>query len=394
MKILIIGAGMYVTGRGGHGHGVVLASLAQISKHTLIEDVLVVARSPDNARVVTEATSRINTLIGSSLPTRYKTLQGHGLETDILSLCRQEHFDCAIVATPDHLHSPPLRALLIAGIPCLTVKPLVATLDEAQELVELQDQNNTYGAVEFHKRLDESNLYAKQVIDENKLGKLLYFNVDYSQRIVIPTDVFRDWVEASNIFHYLGVHYVDLVYFLTAFKPRRLTAYGTRGTLIDQQINTFDSIHVTIEWTNPADSNDCLITHYNTNWIDPNNTSAMSDQKYKIIGTKGRLECDQKNRGIELVEETTGITHPNPYFFDYLPNPDGLPEFQGYGYKSIACFIQDVLDLNNQTTTRQQLEKVRPTFRQSLISTAVLSTVNKALSSPTPEWRTIDGLSA
>ena len=31
-----------------------------------------------------------------------------------------------------------------------------------------------------------------------------------------------------------------------------------------------------------------------TNWIDPENSSAMSDQKIKFIGTKGRFEADQK----------------------------------------------------------------------------------------------------
>lgn len=394
MKILIIGAGMYVTGRGGFGPGIVLAALAELSKQVPIDGALVVARSSENAKVVADATARINGLLHTQLPTRYQALKGKCLETEIQALCRQEHFDCAIVSTPDHLHSPPLRVLLNAGIPSLTVKPFVPTLAEAQELIHIQEQTDTYGAVEFHKRFDEGNLYAMQLINQGTLGKLLYLSIDYSQRIMIPSRIFRDWVETTNIFQYLGVHYVDLVYFMTGFIPSRLTAYGTDGILKSRGIQAFDSVHVLVEWVNPQNSTDCFIANYNTNWIDPDCTSAMSDQKFKIVGTLGRLECDQKNRGIELVEESNGIVHPNPYFSDYLPNADGHLEFQGYGYKSIACFVHDVLDLRNQHTSRQELEKKRSGFQQSLISTAVIDAVNQALAAPNLEWRMVNGVSA
>ena len=35
------------------------------------------------------------------------------------------------------------------------------------------------------------------------------------------------------------------------------------------------------------------------NWIDPNSSSAMSDQRLLIVGTNARCLADQKNRGLE-----------------------------------------------------------------------------------------------
>ena len=47
-------------------------------------------------------------------------------------------------------------------------------------------------------------------------------------------------------------------------------------------------------------------------------SSSMSDQKIKFVGTKGRFEGDQKNRGIIVNSDTSQIEHINPDFADHL----------------------------------------------------------------------------
>jgi len=391
VKVLVLGAGMYVTGRNDTGHGVVLSALAQISRDRPLDRVVVVARNPANESQVAAAAARINSQLGTSLRVDYQTTEGAELAAEMIRLCGQERFDCAIVSTPDHLHGAPLRGLMESQVPTLVVKPLVPTLAEGRDLLELQRETGTYCAVEFHKRFDESNLYAKRIIAEGQLGRLLYLSVDYSQRIQIPRQVFRGWADQSNIFQYLAVHYVDLIHFLTGFHPRRLTAYGTRGILEREGIDTFDSIHVMVEWDGPTGRSEPFLSHHNSNWIDPDTSSAMSDQRLKIVGTRGRIECDQRDRGIELMREGAGVALVNPYFADFLPGADGSLEFQGYGLKSIARFIQDVVLLERGETSIGQLEATRPSLRQALVSTAVIDAVNRALQAPLG-WRDIDGL--
>ena len=124
MRILVLGAGRYVTGRHETGHGVVLSALAQISRTNPVERVLVVARDPANADHVAEAATRINSALGASLRIDYQTIPGIDLALEMAALCSRERFDCAIVSTPDHLHEAPLRGLMGGGIPTLVVKPL------------------------------------------------------------------------------------------------------------------------------------------------------------------------------------------------------------------------------------------------------------------------------
>lgn len=379
MRVLVVGAGMYVTGRGGTGTGTVLSSLAETSKTVKIDQVVVAARHRTNRSVVADAVARINKTIGSDLKVGYEAIEGNA-EKGIRVLCRKARFDCAIVSVPDHLHFSYAHEILKRGMHCLVVKPLVPTLAEAKKLVREQERMGLHGAVEFHKRFDETNLFIKKALAEKKIGKLLYITVDYSQKITIPLKVFRGWADKTNIFQYLGVHYVDLIYFLTGYRAIKAMAVGTDGILKRKGVDTYDSVHAMITWANPADPKDWFLSQFSTNWVDPACTSAMSDQKYKIVGTVGRIECDQKNRGVELVCEGQGVQAVNPYFSEVLPGPDGALRFVGYGHESIDLFIRDVRDLKVGKVTAGSLEVHRPTFRQSMVSTAVIEAVNRSLS--------------
>ena len=384
MNVLVVGAGMYVSGRGTSAPGTVLASLAQASRELPIESVTVVARNPENAGHISRTLENLNTRLGTRLTCTYRPIDGDRMRSELPSIMRDTPFDCAIVSTPDDTHYAIVGALIEMKVPVLVVKPFVDSLEDGIALVRKARDTNCYGAVEFHKRFDESNRYAKRVIGDGTLGDLLYITVDYSQRVTIPTTLFRSWAHRTNVFQYLAVHYVDLVYYMTGYRPVRLTATASETLLKGLGIDTPDSIHVTIQWES-ADNASRLISVINTNWIDPDSTSAMSDQRMTIVGTKGRLDCDQKHRGIEQVTSDGGSQHVNPYFAEFLATDLGIQEFSGYGYRSIRRFIEDVGNLAAGTTTIEELDRSRPSFRQALVSTAVTDTVGRALDGP-PRW--------
>lgn len=386
MKVLVIGAGMYVTGRNNSGEGTILASLAQISKEIDIEVIDIVARNPKNSAIVRNAADRINQKLGSHLHVFY-----HPVASVAEYLSANNRYEAAIIAVPDYLHFEIAKTVLEYNIHCLMVKPLTPVLEEAQELVRIQKERGLYAAVEFHKRFDESNLLVKKIITDHAVGDVRYFVINYSQRISIPLTTFREWSAKTNIFQYLGVHYVDLIYFLTGARPSKVMAIGTQGVLSGHGLSTYDSIHALIVWDGP-DGRPPFITSMNVGWIDPKFTSALSDQSFILVGSRGTIKVDQKNRGIELVTEESGTCHPNPYFSEYLPTIDGGLEFQGYGLKSIRQFIDDVRLINTGKINPKELDSIRPSFSQGLISTLVIDAVNVSLSKSS-EWIDLHGLS-
>ena len=161
MNIIIIGAGMYVTGRNQSGTGTILASLFESSKELPIDQITVVSRREQSVIDVKEAEQRINQLLQTSLSVDYQTLGSEDPIGVYASILETHHYDACIISTPDHLHFPYAKVSIEKGLHCLVVKPLTPTLDEANELVRLQEKHQVYGAVEFHKRWDETNMYIR-----------------------------------------------------------------------------------------------------------------------------------------------------------------------------------------------------------------------------------------
>ena len=379
MNLLTVGAGMYVTGRDNTGTGTILASILETSKTHPIEEVLIVSRSERGYADVEEASRRLNGTLGTEVSVRYQQLEAGRNHAHFNELLATGTYDACIISTPDATHFAYAKIAMQRACPTLVVKPLVPTLAENEELVRLQDEHETYGAVEFHKRWDDTNLFIRRQLAAGAYGDPLYMVVEYSQRISIPTETFASWIGTTNIFQYLGVHYVDMAYFLTGYQPQRLTAYGTRGGLQARGIDAYDSVHVNIVWQHPDDPTREFWTTYNTNWVDPETTTAMSDQKYFLVGTGGRIECDQKHRGLEETVHGQPPRSVNPYFSDFLPDDRGGLRFDGYGHRSVRAFLTDVLDLRAGRVTVTELEKIRPTFRSSLVSSAVVEAVNDSL---------------
>ena len=140
----------------------------------------------------------------------------------------------------------------------------------------------------------------------------------------IPTEIFKSWSSQTNVLNYLGVHYIDLISFITKAKPLKAMSTGQKYFLKEKGIDTYDSVQTSIEWK--ALSGNTFIQTLLVNWIDPVNSSSLSDQKIKLIGTRGRYESDQKDRGLTLVTDDDPFEVLNPYFSSSFENEEGLVE--------------------------------------------------------------------
>jgi len=220
-------------------------------------------------------------------------------------------------------------------------------------------------------------LILKDKYDSGTIGDPLYSWSEYSQKKIVPEKFFKSWVSKNNVFQYLGIHYVDLIRYVTNSKPKKVIAIGQKNYLKGKNINTPDSIQTIIEWQNPQG-----ISFTQTlllNWVDPKNTTAMSDQNFKLVGTKGRIESDQKNRGVRIVEEGSYIEDINPDFCRVYGTTPGKIRWEGYGIESVKTFLKDIILIKKNKSLLKSLDEVRPTFKEALYSTAVLEAANYSL---------------
>lgn len=380
IEIVVVGAGMYSIGRGTDGFGTIVPAVCEWSKQVENDVVIhLVGSKGNNNAALQEKIRAFKKMSATKVDFRiWPEQDGHNpLEYErVLNIVVNPL--CCIIAVPDDLHFPIAKSAITKKIPTLVVKPLTPTCQEAETLIALSDEYNTYGCVEFHKRFDSANLMLRDYFRSGELGQILYSVVEYSQRVAIPKEIFRSWVESSNIFQYLGVHYVDIIKFVTGAYPVRLSALGQKFELFQQGINTPDSIQCSIEWAFP-DSGSKFIQTLHLNWIDPETSPAMSNQRIKLIGTKGRVESDQTNRGLSVYSANTGYNTPNPYFCTRFGSEYGSMYWAGYGIDSIRGFCNDCLELSLGLVDKKTLETIRSSFRESFCSTAVVEACNTSL---------------
>lgn len=388
LRVLVVGAGMYVCGRGTENYGTILPSLYRAKKEGLVGEVRIAATNPRNRTMLAEKTKALNALFGIRMDIPFYPKGGRKNAGAMKELLNVWEPDCAIISVPDHLHYETAVPLIEKGLHCLVVKPLAPTVREVKGLIHLAEKAGSYGAVEFHKRFDRSNLKLRDTLRQGFIGDPLYFVVEYSQRKSIPLKIFKDWVRHTNILQYLGIHYIDIIYFATGASPRRVMAEGQKSFLRRRGVDTFDAIQCLIEWEMKNGSR--FTSAILTNWIDPEKTSAMSDQRIKVIGTEGRYEADQKYRGIRLVTDEKGVEDLNPDFSAFYGTESGdRVSFQGYGAESILQFLKDAAALKIGKLKPMDLEGRRPTFRDALVPTAVIEAANRSLAADS-KWVNVE----
>lgn len=379
LNLLVIGAGLYVCGKGTDGFGTILPAIYEWQRQTKSCGVVhCVSTSSASAAGLLEKSEKLSAATGVDLSIRAYPESDNADDVDYRKILKSiPQITCAIIAVPDHLHYQIAKDCLSAGLHVLLVKPLTPTYKEGRELVEIAEKASLYGAVEFHKRWDRSNLILKDTIQSGELGSLLNCWVEYSQRKSVPVSSFKSWSDKTSILQYLGVHYIDVVRFATGATPKRAMAIGQKAEIIQHNIDTFDSIQCVIQWEMP---DGLLFTQtIFASWVDPECSSAVSDQKIKFVGTKGRYEGDQKERGIRLNTDQRGLVHINPDFCMPYGTEKGKIRWQGYGIDSVVTFLNDIVDLEMGLKSLHDLQNDRPNFKEALVSTLVIETAHRSL---------------
>lgn len=388
LNVFIVGAGMYVCGRGTSGFGTVLPTVVQASAEGSVGQIFIAATSPKSVEILRAKLDELNAKLGTQVP-----IQGYPRGKGANSLAYRQVLAeiprpaCAILAIPDHLHAAIAEDVIQAGLHLLVVKPLTPNLSSACALANLAMAHHVYGAVDFHKRFDEANLLLRQAVVEGRLGDIRYITVEFTQRRSVR-QIFRSWIQHTNVFQYLGVHYVDMIYFVTGARPVRALATGQPLDPATSDLGSLDAIEALVEWKDQRGEKSFVSTIV-TNWIDADNSSAMSDQKITVVGTSGRYQSDQKHRGVQLVTEESGVEDINPYFSQLYAGLNDSTRVHGYGPRSIRQFLTDVRDLTDGECELGELNLKRPSFQEALVSTAVVEAANRSLSQGA-EWVTVD----
>lgn len=110
-------------------------------------------------------------------------------ETDWRALLERPDIDVIDIASPNNTHAEIAIAAASAGKTVLCEKPLGRRLAEAQRMVEAVEQAGVPNMVWYNYRRVPAVTLAKQLIDENRLGRIFHYRAKFLQDWTISPDL-------------------------------------------------------------------------------------------------------------------------------------------------------------------------------------------------------------
>ena len=137
--------------------------------------------------------------------------------TDWRAAIDRPDIDAVDIALPNYLHAPVAIAAAAAGKMILCEKPLALSVDEARTMEKAARGVRTM--VWFNYRRVPAIAYARQLIDEGRLGRIFHYNATYFQQWGADTSRAATWkmdpaLAGSGVADDLLTHSLDLSMYL------------------------------------------------------------------------------------------------------------------------------------------------------------------------------------
>ncbi len=253
-----------------------------------------------------------------------------------------------VVAMPDQLHYMVLKEALRNDQHIMCVKPLVLKHAQSIEIEEEAYAKGLVVGVEYHKRLDDRALIARQLYKQGKFGEFKVGHAEMNEPYYYRNSNFQNWCtcENSDMFSYVGCHYIDQLHFITGLLPKYVSVYGIK----DKYPNGNDGYL----WTDGRviwDNGGCL--HITDVMGYPDDGPGGNYQGIRMYcageNKSGMLVHDDQYRGIshcyvaKAAEPGASLySEPNPDYFKYVNlGGQGLTPV-GYGYRSIEFIFKNI----------------------------------------------------
>lgn len=295
---------------------------------------------------------------------------------DYIDMLDNAGLDAVAVATPDHLHGEIIRAAADRGLHIISQKPLDVDVPRTEELIAACDAAGVLLYVDFHKRFDPAHIRLRNDIAKGLYGRLQYGSVHMEDKIVVPTQWLRSWAAKSSPSWFLGVHFYDLVQFLTEQAPKRVLASGYKGKLERMGLDgAWDSIQARVEYE------DGLSMNYDLSWILPESFPSIVNQGIRLVGEEGIAEVDSQDRGYFCaLSADAGSAVVNPYGALEYDHPVLGPLADGYTFSSMVYFV-DLLHALAQGRSLADLKGKYPDGPSALISTRIGVAIDRSIAS-------------
>ena len=213
--------------------------------------------------------------------------------TDYYEILRSPEIDAVAVITPVAGHYPLVKEALENGKHVFVEKPFTDNVSHAEELIELAEKKHCKIMVDHTFLFTGAVNKAKELIDQDVLGTIYYYDSMRVNLGLFQSDV--------NVIWDLAPHDLSIMQYLIKSKPKAVVATGQR------HVNGKEDVaYITIYFENN------VIAHFNVNWLSPVKvrTTLIGGEKKMLVWND--LEPDEKIRIYDKgVKKTNGNGNGN-----------------------------------------------------------------------------------
>jgi predicted dehydrogenase len=314
---------------------------------------------------------------------------------DWKEVVRRPDIDLVDIVTPGDSHAAIAIAAAQAGKHVFCEKPLANTVAEAERMLEAVQKAGVRNMVAFNYRRVPAIAYARQLIDEGRIGRIYHFRARYLQDWIMDPNFPLVWrldknAAGSGPMGDLGAHIIDLARYLvgdfdevtgmaeTFIKERPLAessdaGLGARGGATKGQVTVEDAAAFVTRFTNGA-----MGTFEVTRFAGGNRNA----NTFEINGSKGSLRFNlERLNELEFLDLTQPSTEQG---FRDLMITDGAHPYMAAWWPAghiigwEHTFTHEVRDLMAAIAGKTE---VHPDFLDGLRVQQVLDAVERAANS-------------
>ncbi|MDD6651889.1 MAG: Gfo/Idh/MocA family oxidoreductase [Eggerthellales bacterium] len=170
---------------------------------------------------------------------------GVPLYADYVDLLQKVDLDAVVIALPNNLHWPAVRAALDAGIRnILLEKPIADTVEDARKIIDACEEEGAKLLIGHQRRSSATMLFLKKFIQDGNLGDIVGLQVSATYA---KPDSYYDvaWHTTTGPLLINAIHDVDDIHYVTGMHVKRVYA-ASRNSIRHGKIE--DSCSVLFEF--------------------------------------------------------------------------------------------------------------------------------------------------
>ncbi|MCB8943137.1 MAG: Gfo/Idh/MocA family oxidoreductase [Ardenticatenaceae bacterium] len=179
--------------------------------------------------------------------------------------------DAVVIATPVYTHYKFAKEALLAGKHVLVEKPITSNSQQAEELIQIAEDNNLTLMVGHTFEYNPAVEAVHEVIQTGELGQVYYLDAARVNLGLLQPDI--------NVMWDLGPHDISLICYILNATPIKVSARG--GSYINKSKTLHEVVYMVITFDND------VIANIRLSWLDP-----VKQRRLTVVGSQKMLVYD------------------------------------------------------------------------------------------------------